>query len=404
MNPKHILMGLAVLGVTLSVGPPAWADPPGWERTFDDETSRDMVPWDYYNWLYSGYYPTFFPEYVVPCTGCSPALRLSFTSSLDDAVGLFAEPASSATIFSTASGGVSAKMLVRFSTSPHTFATPDWRAFYVALAVNAHPQITADPINNLKGYWLYVGDYGANPNASPPTNNRLEVAIQYLAPPDQIEDLCPGTILDPFDPTKDWWMRAEALDDGAGGVLIRGRLWPDDGTPEPEIWHVQCTDTVYNYTSGMVAFGAEQHIPSEGTVYTSYIDVDTVSAHLIPEHVCYNHADDDLDGLFDCDDPDCAGSAACVCHDPFADADGDDDVDQVDFALFQACFTGSNPGGSIPAACECFDREDANADGFFNPPDDGNQDVNGTTDLDKFEACATGPGIAADPACDNVNY
>ena len=75
------------------------------------------------------------------------------------------------------------------------------------------------------------------------------------------------------------------------------------------------------------------------------------------------------------------------CNDPFADADGDVDVDQDDFARFQACFTGT--GGTMDEFnCHCFDREG----------DDNDIDL---IDLAAFELCASGPDVAADPACDD---
>jgi hypothetical protein len=160
---------------------------------------------------------------------------------------------------------------------------------------------------------------------------------------------------------------------------------------------------MYKYRSGIVGFGAEQRLAGHPTPYTSYIDVDTVSARKAPEYVCYNNIDEDGDGLTDCADPDCAAAPACACHDPFADADGDGDVDQLDFALFQTCFTGASTVGYDPVLCECFDRDDVDPiDHLFNPPVDGDGDVD-ADDLVKFEACASGPGIAANSACDNVN-
>jgi len=76
------------------------------------------------------------------------------------------------------------------------------------------------------------------------------------------------------------------------------------------------------------------------------------------------------------------------CPDPFADADGDGDVDQVDFGLWQVCFTGDG-GSIIDSECECFDR---NRDG----------DVDSNEDFAAFQACAdtSGPTIPADPNCD----
>lgn len=75
-----------------------------------------------------------------------------------------------------------------------------------------------------------------------------------------------------------------------------------------------------------------------------------------------------------------------TCPDPFADADGDHDVDHFDFARFQLCFTG--PGTfELPEMCFCFDRDL-----------DGDVDQ---ADKDSFEACASGPGVEANPACDD---
>lgn len=84
--------------------------------------------------------------------------------------------------------------------------------------------------------------------------------------------------------------------------------------------------------------------------------------------------------------------AATQCHAPFADVDNDGDVDQADFAYFQACYTGAD-GGPIapePSYCSCL-----NVDGPEGTPD---------TDIDQadqilFDACASGPGVPADPTC-----
>ena len=85
----------------------------------------------------------------------------------------------------------------------------------------------------------------------------------------------------------------------------------------------------------------------------------------------------------------CAGVLCCA--DPFADADVDGDVDQDDFAVFQACITGA-AGGILPG-CACFDRE---------PDTDVDQDDLGNpTLLDTFEGCASGPDVPADPTCDD---
>ncbi|HOW69596.1 MAG TPA: BNR-4 repeat-containing protein [Phycisphaerae bacterium] len=74
---------------------------------------------------------------------------------------------------------------------------------------------------------------------------------------------------------------------------------------------------------------------------------------------------------------------APVCNVPFADADGDQDVDQGDFGAFQACYTG--PGGGVPDHCACFNRPEGLA-GSDNDVD--------AADLAAFVLCVTGPEIA----------
>jgi len=84
------------------------------------------------------------------------------------------------------------------------------------------------------------------------------------------------------------------------------------------------------------------------------------------------------------------------CNAPAADLDGDTDVDQADFAVFQAeCFGQVAPfEGTLPQTCACVDLGDDN--------DDGVPDYNGTIngfDYAAFEDCASGPGIPAVPTC-----
>ncbi len=79
------------------------------------------------------------------------------------------------------------------------------------------------------------------------------------------------------------------------------------------------------------------------------------------------------------------------CHDPFADADGDGDVDAADFAVFQRCL-GPN-GGTSSEACGCFDRP-------VPPAVQGDGDVD-QDDLLAFIACASGPAIPAANTCDD---
>lgn len=76
------------------------------------------------------------------------------------------------------------------------------------------------------------------------------------------------------------------------------------------------------------------------------------------------------------------------CFVPFADADGDGDVDQEDYGVWQLCFTGTIGGiPDVPEYCTCFDRE-------------GDDDID-QTDFNAFQNCAntSGPEIPADPAC-----
>ena len=79
-----------------------------------------------------------------------------------------------------------------------------------------------------------------------------------------------------------------------------------------------------------------------------------------------------------------------LCHDPRYDIDGDGDVDQADFAWFQACYTRS--GGGVAAGCECADWNPAIQRG------DGDVDAE---DYGLFELCASGPEVLANQACDD---
>ncbi|MEP0841331.1 MAG: hypothetical protein HRF43_01315 [Phycisphaerae bacterium] len=77
------------------------------------------------------------------------------------------------------------------------------------------------------------------------------------------------------------------------------------------------------------------------------------------------------------------------CPDPFADEDGDGDVDQKDFGALQACFTGA--AGPRSEACKCFDRDGdllIDSDDLFGPHN-------------TFTACQSGPDIPADKTCDD---
>jgi hypothetical protein len=79
-----------------------------------------------------------------------------------------------------------------------------------------------------------------------------------------------------------------------------------------------------------------------------------------------------------------------LCNTPSADADGDLDVDQTDFAELQRCLTAAHP--IAPVFCKCFDLS-----GPFGVPDGSI----GMDDLQKFADCATGPEVTwvTSPAC-----
>lgn len=104
-----------------------------------------------------------------------------------------------------------------------------------------------------------------------------------------------------------------------------------------------------------------------------------------PSEICTDGIDNNGDTLIDCADPGCAQHPHCKANDPFADYDGDGDVDQNDFAALQVCVTGA--GGTLDIGCGMFDR-------------DFDLDID-QTDINRFEMCASGPGVPAAPACDN---
>ena len=78
---------------------------------------------------------------------------------------------------------------------------------------------------------------------------------------------------------------------------------------------------------------------------------------------------------------------------PRLDGDADGDIDQVDFGLFQQCFTGpgnpftTNPGFDA-SNCQCMDV-------------DGDRDVD-VEDLQIFVNCISGPAIPSQIGCDNL--
>jgi hypothetical protein len=83
-------------------------------------------------------------------------------------------------------------------------------------------------------------------------------------------------------------------------------------------------------------------------------------------------------------------NAPAGCNAPWADADGDGDVDGNDFGAFQRCYTGTDPNVGVPPACHCFDRPQSAA------PSNNLIDVN---EFAQFVACKTRAGVPANPNC-----
>ncbi|HOW73892.1 MAG TPA: hypothetical protein PKY77_25085 [Phycisphaerae bacterium] len=105
---------------------------------------------------------------------------------------------------------------------------------------------------------------------------------------------------------------------------------------------------------------------------------------------CTDFMDDDGDGLADCADPDCGQDPSCKANVPFADVDGDGDVDQQDFGFFQACFSG--PFERYRIGCGFLDRNHnfaVDAEDFW-----------------EFQGCFSGPSIkatqASNPDCEGL--
>ncbi len=77
-------------------------------------------------------------------------------------------------------------------------------------------------------------------------------------------------------------------------------------------------------------------------------------------------------------------AAPPVCNENlWPDADSDGDVDQDDFAQFQACYSGDEEYPTPPENCVCFDVD--------------NSTKIDAADFAAFSSCATGPGIAVAP-------
>ncbi|MBP7935812.1 MAG: hypothetical protein KA354_14285 [Phycisphaerae bacterium] len=118
---------------------------------------------------------------------------------------------------------------------------------------------------------------------------------------------------------------------------------------------------------------------------------------------CGNGIDDDNNGLTDCADLEaCSDDPACRCtHHPVFDVDDDADVDQADFGVFQACYTGDGDlgglFGSLSLDCQCMDLAGTGG---------ATDNAIGSADLQVFMRCYTGPAMSAllDPNCDHAPF
>lgn len=85
------------------------------------------------------------------------------------------------------------------------------------------------------------------------------------------------------------------------------------------------------------------------------------------------------------------GPVGPTCNSPRFDADDDGDVDMLDFAQFQRCWTGPLGVGYIQPGCECFDWNLVEPDGRIN-----------IEDFAAFQGCATAAGVTASETCDDT--
>lgn len=286
-------------------------------------------------------------------------------------------------------GPASAKMLIRFSQNPLLVQTIDDSEINAGFILHVQGDFQSYIcVLDDRGYLqLQEVQPGLNIEGFPGGSKTIDDHYQT-----------PGT----FKPDKDWWIRFEVIPLPPEGVRLRARAWLD-GTPEPMcLWMVEAFDTESPLFGGATAIVAnEDAAVPDGQ---NFIDVDnvSVSSTITCVEICGNGLDDDEDGGADCADLECDLDATCACHSPFADFDGDGDVDQADYAQFQLCYTGASaPGGLIDVAnCDCFDREDADGNNQFGKLSDGDGDVD-ADDLGRFLACFSGPSLAAVPSCED---
>ncbi|MHC4800029.1 MAG: COG1470 family protein, partial [Planctomycetota bacterium] len=153
------------------------------------------------------------------------------------------------------------------------------------------------------------------------------------------------------------------------------KIWfNEDPTP---ILDIPDSDNGGNYNYDAFLFGAKNGSSKSIMTYDWVTFTDAGIFAPGEDTVCFG-ADNDLIPEF------------VQCNIPFADADGDGDVDQNDFAQFQRCYTGLGGGlaNNPNYDCACVDW-------------DNDLDVD-DNDFSEFQKCASGPNIpvAGDPDCD----
>ncbi|HPD29337.1 MAG TPA: hypothetical protein PLL20_05040 [Phycisphaerae bacterium] len=151
--------------------------------------------------------------------------------------------------------------------------------------------------------------------------------------------------------------------------------WPgdndSDGTPEPEqpwngIWWRKVIERPFTTTTG--------NIDVRLLTRQKYAGKDSLEGYA-PEVAAWDNV---------------KLSFILPCNPVRFDADDDGDVDQADFAVLQACYTGADDPDEIfnAEACRCVNS-------------DGDSDID-AEDVAAFEACASGPGVLANVNCDNA--
>lgn len=196
-----------------------------------------------------------------------------------------------------------------------------------------------------------------------------------------------------------------SLDVGTGaGVSVHAyqtRLVLPDKPLQLSGWFIGAsnTDVIYDHHIRLRDGGPTGPIigsygqPSSVTTW-GFIDVTSPAPTTNTVTVEWGHSDGSGWGIFATHVDDLVLiQTPAICHNPKVDIDGDGDVDGEDFGLWQQCFTGTGNGvPAEPAYCFCLDIS-ADHPG-------GNGDI-AQPDLQTFHGCASGPGIPADPACDD---